>query len=726
MLAICFYLRDDVSVPSVRKAELSDPVREFSLPETQSGKPENAASKPIKNNAIEQSLLDLVPFMDFYRDGPVLDFAGTSYNYRAEAGAWEKDGDVGRRLVGPETEISVYFPGFKRYQLELRAKAGSEGQSVAFRIGDEDSVSVVLDSLSWKNYRLDLDSWGTLFGYQTIHVKSTGKSKPSLAFLHFHSKADSQSDNKTSSFVVAASESQEAALVLPYNGMISLPFAVPENVQLTWRTLFTRQGNAEIPASFLIRVLEVGEAEKLLYARPLLEASDDGQEVSRLDLEPFGGKIIRMEFILEDGDKGDQLRLVNPSLVRKQNIPEPSPWIPPENVIVYLVDTWRWDKLGFTALKGNTIHTPNFDRIAKEGVVFDNAIAQGCWSKPSQAAIQGGRYPKNMNMQKAEDHPKKDVELLASAIKKARPEVVTASFSSNGYVSDRFGFAQKWDYSRNLVRENLPSRAEHLLRTMVSVWERDNLVNKPFFIWFGTIDPHVPYSPPKNFVTLYDPDPYHGPIVPINTHFQLPDIKSGKLKLTARDWKYLKALYDGEVSYADQQFGRLLDQLKQWGILEKTAIIVVSDHGDEFKEHGGMGHAHTLYDEITHVPLLFYYPRGFPTPRVVNTSVETMSIYPTVLELLGISSSKLVQGATLIPYLSGREPMTPRVAYSSNGADLEMLAIGDWRMILKNREAKLFDTRNDPYQEKDLAKTRPDVVYYLLKRYREWKVRFEP
>ncbi len=684
------------------------------------------------------SLADVFAFADLYADGAIVDFGTENGRLQALTEEWRhvengKDGRTIARTKGDGGEIVAYLPRGDGYLLQIRAKPGVPGQQLTVQTGSH-RKTIRLDRPEWSDYWMDLRSFGDLEGTRSFRISTEkGQNGPWLDFLRFrpvtayHPVSEPVTEEKFLShlpvFLPSDTESRGRRIVLPGEGGVAFPLFVPRTTRLLWKLDFERSGDRAEPVVFYVRVLSETRPDEILHVRALNPEEKTPDVIQSVDLSDFAGEFVRLEFRAVGGNESDRIVLTDPRLENYAPERIVEEWTPPKNVIVYLSDTLRWDKIRFFKPEENRIVTPNFDRIAGEGITFKNAISQGCWSKPSQAGIMTGRYPHDTNMMKAEDRPTRDTQMIATAIKAKRPEVITASYSSNGYVSDRFGFGQRWDYSRNMIREGKPNKTEYLIDAMTATWKKNNLIENPFFIWFGTIDPHVAYNPRPQFLKLYDDDPYSGIVIPYKTAFLLGQIRTGKLRLGKRDWHRLTALYDGEVSYNDHQLGELMKQLETWGILEETAIILISDHGDEFMEHGGMGHGHSLWDELVRVPFIVYYPRGFRRPRVVESVVETMDIYPTVLEMLGIEIPKETQAESMVPLAFGMERLWVRMAFSRMSASHYLAAIGSWRYMVEKGRNQLFDTQNDPYQKNDLTNMRPDVVYYFRKRAADWSHR---
>ena len=326
-----------------------------------------------------------------------------------------------------------------------------------------------------------------------------------------------------------------------------------------------------------------------------------------------GGQAARIDLIAR-GTKGD-LAWGEPRVVVK------APAAPAaddraakfDHIFVWMVDTLRADKLHAYNTK-TRVATPNYDAFAADATRFEWAQVPGTWSLPSHASLLTGVYPTVHRATAHEAKLSKDVPFVAEDMKKAGFK--TGMFSSNGYVSSKWGFDRGWDVNRNFIRESLPNGSEYLWKT-AKAWLTP-IAAKKQFAYLATIEPHVAYTPRKEFLVKYWDKPYVGPIKPVLSGVQLGLIKGGKLKITDNDKKYLEALHDGEISQSDAAFATFVADLKTMGLYEKSAVVVVSDHGDQFYEHGSVGHGDTVYQELVHVPLMIRAPGLFPAGKVVH------------------------------------------------------------------------------------------------------------
>jgi choline-sulfatase len=374
----------------------------------------------------------------------------------------------------------------------------------------------------------------------------------------------------------------------------------------------------------------------------------------------------------------------------------------PRNVIVLVMDTARADVFSpFNA--GTRVKTPALDRLARSSAVFRNAYTNENWTKPSVATILSGLYPSTHGAKREPDVLNAAVALLPEIL--SRRGFSTAAFIANGYCSDKFGFQRGWSFYRNYIRENRPSQAEHVFSDALAWLERNRA--RPFFLYLQTIDPHVTYAPPADQLRMYHPEPYRGPLGPTLDGFEQAAISQGKRKVSAADVRWMRALYDGEISYHDLHLGRFLRGLAGADLLDETLLVITNDHGEEIGDHGRHGHGHTLYQELIRSPLLMRHPPLFPAGPVEEV-VEMVDLTPTIVEALGLPAQPDLDGVSLLPTLGGRPPGIPSYALSEFLDDQRALMVGRWKLLAGVAGwRKLFDLQVDPEEKADLASQAP-------------------
>ncbi len=376
-----------------------------------------------------------------------------------------------------------------------------------------------------------------------------------------------------------------------------------------------------------------------------------------------------------------------------------------KNFVLILIDTLRADRLSFYN-KQTRVRTDYLDRLGKESMIFDRALAPENWTKPSVASLFSGLYPDTHHTQ--DDRDKLPDSIVTTAEHLSTLGFATAGFVANGYVSSKFGFKQGWATWTNYVREHKANRAKYVVEDAVS-WLESRPTDKPFFLYVHTIDPHVPYIPPRKYWSLYDSGRYQGPVQPTQTAKLLEKVKTRKIRLTERDKIRLEALYDGEITYHDDQLVHLHEALEKHDLLDDTLVVVTSDHGEEFFEHGSVGHGHSLYEELLHVPLVFRLPgskEGEGTHSLAE--VNLVDVMPTACEILGVECPGGIEGTSMVPLLKG----APRIGFPSVSFSIFLngqraARMGRYKFISKGLNPSLYDLKTDPRETHNLAAQKP-------------------
>lgn len=373
---------------------------------------------------------------------------------------------------------------------------------------------------------------------------------------------------------------------------------------------------------------------------------------------------------------------------------------PARNVIVLLVDTLRASKLQAYYPK-TRVKTPTIDAFAAEGTLFERSQAPENWTKPSVASVLTSLHPATHNTKEDASKLPNSALMLSEVYQKAGFK--TASFIANGYVSNAFGFDQGWDHYTNYIREARNTTASNVFGEAEG-WIEKNKDGR-FFVYIQTIDPHVPYDPPAEFLEMYDPLPYNGQVQNRRTHLMLDDAKKNPTKyaFTKRDKEHIEALHDGEISYHDVYFGKFLAKLRELGLDDNTIVVVTSDHGEEFQEHGSWGHGHSVYQELLGVPLMFRWSGSIPANTRIGPVVSTIDIGPTVLEATGVAIPAKFEGHSLLGFMRGDWPAGPYVAFSDFLQHRRVIRGSDWKMIIRGDLSQvMFDLGNDYWEQQEL------------------------
>jgi arylsulfatase A-like enzyme len=374
----------------------------------------------------------------------------------------------------------------------------------------------------------------------------------------------------------------------------------------------------------------------------------------------------------------------------------------PQNVLLVSIDSLRADRLG---CYGNARPTsPVIDRLAAEGVVFEDAISPTSWTLPSQVTLLTGRLPHHHGTVAWRDRIASGEHLLAEVF--ATRGYETVGFYSGPFLAPYYGFQRGFaryiscepeaddptDPIATMVRSH-DYRTNPLIEERFASWVASRST-RPFFAFVHMWDVHFDYVPPPPYDRLFDPD-YTGPLD--GRHI----IDDGfPPNSPPRDVVHLLALYDGEIRATDETLGHLLDALARAGALDNTLVVVTSDHGEEFQEHRGKTHHRTVYTESVHVPLVFWARAGLPRGRRIAGFVSLADVAPTILELVRLPALERQDGTSLVPAIAGR-PLDPRPVLSGM-----YLPGGEWRRMLAIRagsESDVFWAKNGTWVRYDVA-----------------------
>ena len=420
-----------------------------------------------------------------------------------------------------------------------------------------------------------------------------------------------------------------------------------------------------------------------------------GKDLHRkvVDISPFAGKATRLDFISLDGAVDLRNMTIHAKPPRRTLTWEKKDI---DFVFIWIADTLRRDKVGAYGVKD--AHTPNFDLFARRSVVFEEATIQGNHSMTSHGSLLTGLYPPVHGFEKAKRRVSSP--LLYEYLHKTG--WITSVFSSNGYVSTKWGFNRGLHKYRNFIRESKANASRYLWGTAKRFLKRN--LEKKVFSYLATIDPHATYDPPGDLLKLHYPEPYKGPVPRRATGLFLEKVIKGVVKMDdPKDRKRLEALYKGEVSYNDKWFGNFLKDIEEMGIADRSLIVMVADHGDQFWEHGSVGHGTSLYEEEIAVPMMIWWP-GLPKKEIrIEGDVEAMDIYATILDLLGLLEQAPSQSESLLERIRGKKPTVMPAAFAFNYAKSRSVKMGRYKLIIKRSEdLSLFDLGKDPTEQKNV------------------------
>ena len=352
------------------------------------------------------------------------------------------------------------------------------------------------------------------------------------------------------------------------------------------------------------------------------------------------------------------------------------------SLLLVTLDTTRADRMG--AYGAPTSVTPTFDRIARDGVLFQHAVTAVPLTLPAHATLFTGRYPQRHGVRDNGGFVLDGKETTLAERLKARG-LATGGFVGAYVLDRRWGIAQGFDEyfdDFDIVKARTGALAS-VERPGNEVADRalawlERVAFSRFFGWVHFYDPHAPYAPPEPYRSRFESEPY-----------------------------------TGEIAFADAQVARLLAFLEGRDLLKKTIVIVIGDHGESLEEHGERTHGFFVYQAAVEVPFAILAPFDTMRARRVADVVRTVDVVPTLLDLLGIPLIGAVDGRSLTPLMTGSvrelgleaysESMYPR--YHFGWSDLEALTSGRFKYIDAPRP-ELYDLEQDPHETHNLYDAR--------------------
>lgn len=398
------------------------------------------------------------------------------------------------------------------------------------------------------------------------------------------------------------------------------------------------------------------------------------------------------------------------------------------NVVLVSLDTLGAAQLtGFGNVAGVS---PHIDAFLDEGFSFRRALAQYGNTLVSHVSLFTALYP--VHHRYYPGGPLVPIDSLVSVL--SRQGWLAAAFTEGAFVSAGYGFGTGFDWyddgALGLPRQMAGGAADTFARA--EAWLEEFGRDTRFFLFLHTYEVHTPYAPDADswdVVARITP----GDTRRFTTEFQSRRSlahNSRERLLSDQDLAHLRALQSGEIHDLDGIFGGFLERLSELGLDRDTLVVLTADHGDQFGEHGKVGHSESLHNRVLHVPLGFRWP-GRVTPGRSEAPVQLVDLMPTVLELAGVGVPQTLDGRSLAAHLAGREAEAPRAAFSEQiTARGECQRLGQPRECRLDRYAvqterfklitsrvppwdRLYDLRRDPLEQHDVASQHPEEVAQL-------------
>ena len=429
----------------------------------------------------------------------------------------------------------------------------------------------------------------------------------------------------------------------------------------------------------------------------------------------------------------------------------------PRAVILWISDTMRRDHLEVYGYERNT--APTLTKLANEGVRFADNISQASWTKVSVPSILTSLYPSTHGITDIPDRLTSSVTTMSEAFREAG--YATWQTSSVVFTGKLSNLHQGVDvlHERASIDELDHSPAKtartYVDRFLEFAGDHHDI---PFFAFIHVFDPHSPFEPYAPYDALWSTtegaaehergnelweDAVMG--LPNQAEMDSTDVDQELFLQHEYDW------YDGSIRAMDVEIARLMEGLEQLGIADETLFVLISDHGEEFLEHGYHFHGNNAYGEMVNVPLIMHWPGVLPAGTVVEQTTESIDMMPTVLELAGIAPPEQAQGQSLLPLIVDPEGVSDfgaiqRAAFServvaAGVSDLGLphdsyaIVLDGWKLVQNENQAEdwpefeLYDHVKDPLNLDDVAGDHPDIVANLateLSTWREWAVSLRP
>ncbi len=372
------------------------------------------------------------------------------------------------------------------------------------------------------------------------------------------------------------------------------------------------------------------------------------------------------------------------------------------NLLFVLIDTLRADRLSAYGYDRET--SPNIDKLAATGIRFAEHMSQSSWTKCSMASLWTGLYPVRTGVTRSPQGLPDEAQMPAEIIREAGFR--TAAIWRNGWIGPGFGFSQGFEVyhsprsaptPRGLRRENptlgVTGTDQDVINSAIEFLRAQG--DERWFLYLHLMDVHQ-YA--------YDED-------------------------TALFGTTYSDIYDNSIRWTDRVLGSLIRDLDVRGLRDKTLIVVASDHGEAFGEHGREGHARDVHGEVTTTPLIISFPFRLEPGIVVDAPTENVDLWPTLLDLLKLPPLEVVDGRSRLPEIMtaarGEPPLlqdTPRFAHldQSWGRSKEeprpMVAVreGPYRLVRAHGATGwLYDRSDDPREQADVSKDEPEVLARL-------------
>jgi len=384
-----------------------------------------------------------------------------------------------------------------------------------------------------------------------------------------------------------------------------------------------------------------------------------------------------------------------------------------KNAILLTIDTLRKDVLGCYGNEDRL--TPFIDSLQDKCIRFTKAHSPGPYTQAAFPGILTASYYLEYGRQKMLSEKRV---LISEVLKRA--EIATAGFHSNPYISAYFAWNRGWDVFYDSMEDEVDDAVPYIkageINKKVSTWLSSHTgvggEYKPFFLWVHYMDVHEPYVPERKYIDMVDPS------IKLNEQEMFGLFTDVLLKRDAGDREVvetLKKLYCAHVREIDDGVREFFGILEQYDLLKDSLIIITSDHGDEFGEHGGLSHDGKMYEELVNVPLLIFEPER-EIAEVSDLLVSTLDIPPTITYLFGLEPVDAFEGHSLLPLKDYPIKGVFGEAVDKHGSkekgeekEVHYYLEGNLKIIYRETDDswELYDLKADPEEHNNIIETSP-------------------
>lgn len=636
-------------------------------------------------------------------------------------------GEGSTPVIAAPNSPAIDWGMYETVRIRMISEGGTE---IKLRLGDKEMAQKLAPPMEWKVYQFDIPAVPSGF-VRPLALMPTNDLYAAVA-IDFIELVPRKETLGAPAGVTNIGKLDEYRNTLFARAPASMAFDIP--VPKVTPVLHFGMGVAgKAPVKF--RVL-AGPAQTELFSRQV--DNPDRWDDAEVDLSPYAGTTAHI--VLESSSNAAMAVgfWSNPLVTSRTLARRP-------NVLLYVVCTLRPDHTSLYGYARET--TPYLKKLGASSVVFEDAVAQAPWTKASVPSILTSIQAYAHGLVNESDTIPRGAVTMAEQLRAAG--YTTASIVANPFAGRASGLERGFDYVMEypVVQRQRTDAVDRgtdsaAINRAILPWLEKHR-DEPTFLFVLSTDPHAPYRPPaeyeKQFANPAETEQFN------RDYGKLRDIRAygggatvNRAEIRAKgidDAAFVKRAvdrYDAEVAHNDHSIGALADQYRALGLLDNTLVVIASDHGEEFWEHGLGAHGHSLYSELIHVALMMWNPKLIPQGRRVADTVQLIDILPTVLDLLGVKPASGIEGRSLVPLLAGGRlsPAVPAMstklalpqakpggAVPENLTDTIARVEPEWKLIYrlqaeraKLKQLELYDRRSDRADRTDVAAQHPDVA----------------